>query len=234
MSEQPSAPQIGFRVRQHVERPPQALVDELAQIPTPDLADAMYGSGAMVGEIHAAYKPMPRVAGPAVTVSIPSGSLPLLKMGMQQTRQGDVLVANARGAGSFAVWGGNVSVGMFHRGVRAVVIDGCARDIADIQATGLPLFIRGTSPNSPPSQGPGEVNFPTACGGVVVNPGDIVVADEEGVVVVPREAAEEVLRRARALQEGFARVQPVLRRGEVTNIEAIESGFLELGCQILK
>ena len=193
----------------------------------------MYGSNAMVGEIRAAYRPMPRIAGPAVTVSIPGGSFQMLKMGMQQTRPGDVLVVNARGSTAFAMWGGNVSVGMTNRGVKAVVIDGCARDVADIQETAFPLFCRGTAPNSPPPQGPGEVNFPIACGGVVVNPGDIVVADQEGVVVVPREAAEEVLRRVRKVREGFALLQPILQRGEITNIEAIERSVRDQGAQIL-
>jgi 4-hydroxy-4-methyl-2-oxoglutarate aldolase len=226
-------PQIGFRVHREISRPPQAIVDELARIPTPDLADAMYGSGAMVGEIGAAYRPMPRVAGPAVTVSAPTGSFPLLKMGMQQTRAGDVLVVNTRGATTYAIWGGNVSVGMVHRGVIAVVIDGCARDIGDAQAAGFPIFCRGTASNAPPLQGPGEVNVPIACGGTVVNPGDIVVADEDGVVVVPQAAAEEIIRRARDQQERYAKLGPVLRRGEVTNIEHIERDMREQGCQIV-
>jgi regulator of RNase E activity RraA len=228
-----SQPQIGFRVHREIRRPPQSLVDELAAIPTPDLADAMYGSGAMVWEIGAAYRPMPRVAGPAVTVSLPTGSFPMLKMGMQQTQAGDVLVVSTRGATTYAMWGGNVSVGMVHRGVKGIVIDGCARDVGDAQAAGFPIFCRGIAANAPPMQGPGEVNVPIACGGVVVNPGDIVVADEEGVVVVPQEAAEEIVRRARDQQERYAKLGPVLRRGEVTNIENIERDVRQQGCQIL-
>lgn len=229
--DQQAGPQIGFRVVTEISRPPRALVDELAQIPTPDLADAMFGSAAMVGEIAAAYRPMPRVAGPAVTVSLPTGSFAVLKMGMQQTHAGDVLVVNARGAANYAMWGGNVSLGMAHRGVKAVVIDGCARDIPDAQATGFPVFCRGIAPNAPPTQGPGEVNVPVACGGIVVNPGDIVVADEDGIVVVPQVAAQAVIRRARDQQQRYAALSPVLRRGEVTNIITIERDLREQGCQ---
>ena len=75
--------------------------------------------------------------------------------------------------------------------------------------------------------------MPVACGGVVVNPGDIIVADEDGVVVVPPAAAAEIVRRARDQQERYARLGPVLRRGEVTNIANIERDVREQGCQIL-
>jgi 4-hydroxy-4-methyl-2-oxoglutarate aldolase len=225
--------QIGFRVIREIGRPTPSLVEELSQIPTPDLADAMYGSGAMIGEIRAAYRPMPRIAGPAVTVSLPTGSFPMLKMGMQQTQAGDVLVVSTRGAMSYAMWGGNVSVAMAHRGLKGIVIDGYARDVGDAQEAGFPIFCRGAVANSPPMQGQGEVNVPIACGGVVVNPGDIIVADEDGVVAVPQSAAREIIRRARDQQERYAALRPIMLRGEVTNIENIEREVRDQGCQIL-
>lgn len=224
---------IGFRVHRQVTRPPQDLVDALAQIPTPDLADVMYGTGAMTAEIRAAYTPMPRIAGPAVTVSLPTGSFPMLKMGMQQTQAGDILVVNARAASTYAIWGGNISLGMARRGVKGVVIDGYARDVPDIQATGLPLFCRGTVANISPLTGPGEVNVPIACGTTVVNPGDIIVADAEGIVVVPAAVAAAIIQAAHELHERHMSVQPILQRGEVTNIENIERAFREEGCQIV-
>jgi 4-hydroxy-4-methyl-2-oxoglutarate aldolase len=224
---------IGFRVYREMTRPPRDIIDALAQIPTPDLADVMYGTGAMSSEIRAAYTPMPRIAGPAVTVSLPTGSFPMLKMGMQQTEAGDILVVNARAASTYAVWGGNISLGMARRGVKGIVIDGYARDVPDIQATGLPLFCRGSVANICPLQGPGEVNVPIACGTTVVNPGDIIVADEEGVVVVPRGAARSIVQAAHDLHERHMKVQPILQRGEVTNIDNIERAFREEGCQIV-
>ena len=225
--------QIGFRVYREIPRPPLSLIDALAKIPTPDLADAMYGSGTLVGEIRAAYRPMTRIAGPAVTVSLPTGSFPMLKMGMQQTQPGDVLVVTTRGATTYAMWGGNVSLGMASRGVKGIVIDGYARDVGDAQEAGFPIFCRGTVANAPTMSGPGEVNVPIACGGVVVNPGDIVVADEDGIVVVPPAAAEAIIRRARDQRERYARMEPAQRRGEVTNIENIERDVREQGCQIV-
>lgn len=78
----------------------------------------MYGSGSMIGEIRAAYRPMGRIAGPAVTVSLPTGSFPMLKMGMQQTRAGDVLVVNSRGATTYAMWGEVTNIENIEREVR--------------------------------------------------------------------------------------------------------------------
>ena len=119
----------------------------------------------------------------------------MLKMGMQQTEAGDILVVNARAASTYAVWGGNISLGMARRGVKGIVIDGYARDVPDIQATGSPCSVAAPLRTSARSRGR-EVNVPIACGTTVVNPGDIIVADEEGVVVVPRGAARSIVQAA--------------------------------------
>jgi regulator of RNase E activity RraA len=151
---------------------------------------------------------------------------------MEQTRPGDVMVVNARGIAAFAVWGGNVSKGMKRRGCAGVVIDGAARDPEEAQAAGFPIFARTQATASPPPDGPGEINVPVACGGVVVRPGDIIVADLNGVVAVPQEAAEWVLAQASELRARFAKIQPVLERGEVTNIAAIVDGLQRQGFAI--
>lgn len=144
---------------------------------------------------------------------------------MEQTQPGDVLVVNAWGLKTFAVWGGNVSKGMQRRRIAGVIIDGAARDPEEAQGVGFPVFARAQATASPPLDGPGEVNVPVACGSIVVRPGDIIVADTNGVVVVPYDAGEWVLQQVADLKAKHAKIQPVLERGDVTNIAAIIEGL---------
>jgi regulator of RNase E activity RraA len=223
---------VGFRAFTQIARPSPEVVSRLAACAPPDLADVMRGSYTLDPAIRSLYPFAGRVAGPAVTVSVPQGSLNLIKFAMAQTRPGDVVVVNARGIHAFAVWGGNVSKGMQRRGVAGVVIDGAARDPDEAQAVGFPVFARWQATAGPPYDGPGEVNVPVACGGVVVRPGDIIVADVNGIVVVPQESAEWAAGAVDALRARFAAIQPVLERGDVTNLDAIVKGCVQQGLVI--
>jgi regulator of RNase E activity RraA len=211
----------GFEIYREIPRPDPALVERLRGIPSTDLGDVMYKRGAMDPGIAPLYRPMSPIVGPAVTVSVPDGAFEMVKVAMEMTRPGDVLVINARGNLGHALLGGNVSRGLKARGLAGVVVDGAVRDIEEIRTDGLPVFARGLSIIMVPIEGAGEVNVPIACGGVVVNPGDLICADEDGVIVVPPHVVEEVAEKAHRLHAGHMAVQEVLLRGEVTNIAAI-------------
>jgi regulator of RNase E activity RraA len=109
------------------------------------------------------------------------------------------------GDDAMAVAGGNVCAIAQKRGVAGFIVDGVIRDIGESRANGFPLFARGRSPIPAAKEGPGEINHPIRCGGVVVHPGDVVVADDEGIVVIPLAKAEEVLKKAQAKAEADAR-----------------------------
>ena len=224
---------VGFRVYATVVRPEPTLLERFADLRTPDISDAMNRAGTMDNGIQPAYRPIGRVIGPAVTVSVPTGAFNVIKAGMQQTRRGDVLVINARGSLRGALIGGNVCRGLLHRGLAGVVMDGAVRDVTEIQEDGLPVYARGVSAMMGPIDGPGEVNVPIACGHVVVHPGDIVVADPDGIVAVRAADAARVADETNALLRRHAGVQDVLRRGEVTNIANIERALREQGCDFL-
>jgi len=221
---------VGFRVYRRSSRPDAALVRRFADLNTADLSDAMNRSGTMDRAIAPVFRPVKRIVGPAVTVSAPTGAFNIVKIGMEQTRAGDVLVINARGALNGALVGGNVCRGLVHRGLAGLVADGAVRDAGEIQRDGLATFARGVTTVMGPIDGPGEVNVPIACGGVVVHPGDIVIADEDGIVVVRPDEAEEILAATAKLEASHAAVQPVLLRGEVTNIAKIEQALRDQGC----
>jgi 4-hydroxy-4-methyl-2-oxoglutarate aldolase len=224
---------IGFRVYTFVPRPDPALVQRFASLHTADISDVMRMAGTMDAGIRPAYQPMKKVVGPAVTVSIPGGSFNMLKIGIQQTRPGDVLVVNACGNCNIGLAGGNVCRGMLRRGLAGLIIDGTIRDVSEIRADGFSVYARGTATPDVQTTDAGEVNVPIACGQVVVNPGDIIVADEDGIVVVPPDAAEEVLAGVAELEARHAALQEVLLRGEVTNIANIERNLRERGCEFI-
>jgi regulator of RNase E activity RraA len=220
---------VGFRVITEIARPPVELVERLLECRSCDISDVMNRSGTMVG-IHAVYRPVVRVAGPAVTVSIPAGGINMVKMGIQQARAGDVVVVSAQGDTTYAMLGGNMSLGMQARGIKGFIIDGAVRDVSELRELEFPTFARGVVAAAADLGGPrGEVNVPIACGGVVVNPGDIIVADEDGIVVVPPLAAEEVLTEVLALNAKHEKAREVLRRGEVTSIGQITQDFVNQG-----
>ncbi|HET7265689.1 MAG TPA: RraA family protein [bacterium] len=224
--------QLGFRGFRTIRRPSPDVIRRLAQFAPPDLSDVMHASHTVHPSIHPIYPLRRRIAGPAVTVAVPRGGFNVIKFGMQQTQPGDVMVVNAWGIDAYAVWGGNVSKGMRRRGVAGVIIDGAARDPDEAEAVDFPVFARHQATATPPLDGPGEVNVPVACGGVVVHPGDIVVADANGIAVIPAAAAEWVLGQVQDLKQRHARVQPVLERGEVTAIDGIIEGLRKQGFAI--
>lgn len=223
---------LGFRVITEIARPPAEAVDQLLECRSCDISDVMNRSGTMVG-IHAVYESVASVAGPAVTVSIPAGGINMVKMGIQQAKAGDVVVVSARGATTTAMLGGNICLGMQARGVRAFVIDGAVRDVSEIRDLQFPTFARGIASAASDLGGPiGEVNVPIACGGVVVNPGDIIVADEDGIVVVPQSAVAEVVAAVKELNAKHEKAREILRRGEVTAIDRITEEFVSQGLTI--
>lgn len=221
----------GYRVFSQFERATPELVARFEGAASPDLADVMQKAGVIGGGISPIYQPMAPFAGTAVTVSAPTGGFNILKMAMEMTGPGDVLVIAARGNMSYALLGGNICLGLKRRGLAGMIVDGAVRDVEEIEAVDFPVHACGLAINICPKAEPGEVNVPVAVGHCVVFPGDIIVADREGIVAVPPIYAEEILHKLTQLKGGHARVQPILERGEITNIAAIREGLEKSGCE---
>lgn len=181
--------------------PSEAVLDELRTYEVAWIIDAM-GLHLMDREIRNVHPEIERVVGPAVTVAVPPGDFLFISAALNQTRKGDVLVIDGRGATTRAVWGDYFSTWAKGMGVKAVIIDGATRDVGGIEALRFPVFARGTTPRGPTLNGPGEVNVPVSCGGVSVQPGDIVVADREGIVVIPLRRLDALLPALRTAAEG--------------------------------
>ncbi|MFF5013889.1 RraA family protein [Streptomyces sp. NPDC001165] len=172
---------------------------EFQDIPTTTLADLLGRDQVMDTGIRSLWAPVPRTAGPAFTVSCPPGDNLMLHAAIYRAEPGSVIVVES-GDLDWALAGGNVCAVARRRGVAAFVADGLIRDLAEVRELGFPVFARGVIPIPGAKKAVRPLNKPVRCGGVRVRAGDMVVADEEGVVVVPG------ARRARTLAEARAKL----------------------------
>ncbi|GGU16967.1 RraA family protein [Lentzea flava] len=170
---------------------------EFEKISPTTLADVLGRERVMDSGIHPLWTPLPRVAGPAFTVRCPPGDNLMLHAAIYRAEPGSVIVVQS-GDLDYALAGGNVCAVAHRRGVAAFVLDGVIRDVAETRELGFPVFARGVIPIPGTKKAVSPFNEPIECGGVRVEAGDVVVADEEGVVVVPRDRQDQVLRDARA------------------------------------
>jgi regulator of RNase E activity RraA len=133
-----------------------------------------------------------------------------------------------------AVLGDLISTKARHRGAAGFVVDGLVRDLPNIAALGdFPVFARGTTPIGPLHRGPGEINFPICCGGVVVNPGDLIVGDAMGVVVVPQAIAAELQQRLAAHESSNANYFEAVKKGNFSNAW-VDQILSSLECPVVK
>ncbi|MET7700071.1 RraA family protein [Streptomyces sp. NPDC005485] len=167
-------------------------------VPTTTLADVVGRAQVMDIGLRPLWSPPPRVAGPAFTVRCAPGDNLMLHAAIYRAAPGSVLVVETGGDVDYALAGGNVCAIAQRRGIVALVADGVIRDLAEVRELGFPVFARGIIPVPGVKKAVEPLNTPVRCGGVTVHPGDIVVADEEGVAVTPGARQEEVLRAARA------------------------------------
>jgi 4-hydroxy-4-methyl-2-oxoglutarate aldolase len=160
--------------------------------------------------------PRSKLAGPAVTVLSQPGDNLTLHKAIYEAAPGSVLVIDAHGYAGAGHFGEIMAIAAVERGIAGVVIDGACRDSADIEELGLPFFCRTFNPGGTVKESLGTINEVIQCGGVVVKPGDIVIGDRDGVVVVPREKAGEVLERARDIAAREVKIREMLRQGKTT------------------
>ena len=192
-------------------RPGVALIEAFRGAQTSHLVDAMDGRGAVDHRIKPMDPGNAAFVGPALTALAYPADVVGVYGALAEAKPGDVVMLANDGYTGTAVVGDIVAGMMKNKGIAAFVTDGLARDRAGIVATGLPLFAAGIVPNSPAANGPGVVGAPVTVGGVPVRPGDIVVGDADGVVVIPLDQAGAVLERLAAIRvaeaQAIARVE---------------------------
>jgi len=204
---------VGFRIVTDVPRTPPDLVDAFRGKASSNVGDAMgrfhFMDPGIVSRTGLA------VCGVAVTVSARPGDNLMVHKALEVATPGDVVVVSTNGNTTSAIFGelmGTAAVGVH---VGGIVVDGAIRDVDGLKALGLPAYSRSVTPGGCDKDGPGEINVPISCGNTVVMPGDLVIGDEDGVVVVPREDAATILEAV-----------IVLEANEAKRIAAIGAGVL--------
>jgi RraA family protein len=221
-------PGPGFMVRNAVKRPPQGLIDMFRAFETPDISDMLNRMYTMSPEIHNLVNNEPLV-GPACTVKVFPGDNLMVHKALDIAKPGDVVVVDTSGSRENAVLGDLVSTKAKYRGIAGFIIDGLVRDLPGMRQAGLPVYARGVTPFGPLHRGPGELNYTISCGGIVVNPGDIIAADTNGVVVVRQECAEDILSRLVQNKERMAQYLADVARGEFSN-DWVDDQLARDGC----
>lgn len=201
-----------LQVKRNFSRPAEALVKRLARAPTGWVVDANGRRGALDYRIRALTSAK-KFCGVALTVWTRACDNLSPYAAIQYAKPGDVLVIATDGYEQASVTG-DVMVGMAkNQGISAVVTDGLVRDIEGLNAVGIPVCARGLSPNSPQKDGPGAIGLPVSLGGVAVNAGDVILGDQDGVVVVAREALEQVAAALAEIEVKEARMDALVRDG---------------------
>ena len=226
-------PGPGFRVRTDFQRLPPELMCQFRDFPTPDISDLLNRLYAVDPQIRCLTADHHRVCGPACTVKVFPGDNLMVHKSLDVIEPGDVIIIDAGGSTLNAVLGDLISTKAKHRGAAGFVVDGLVRDLPDILQLDFPVFARGTTPIGPLHRGPGEINYAICCGGVVVNPGDLVIGDAAGVVIVPQVIAAELLARLQAHAAANASYHESVKRGDFSN--AWVDGILtDLECQMVR
>lgn len=172
------------------------IVNQFSEIPTTAVSDAMDGMNNMESSIKP-LKEVYKVVGRAFTVQMPVGDNSMILRAFNEAKPGDVIVVDAKGD-TYRAIAGDFMVSIAQTlGIQGIVVDGVIRDIVGIKALDFPVFCKGTTVAASAKSGGGKVQVPISCGGVSVHPGDLIVGDADGVVLIPQEKEEEILKKAK-------------------------------------
>jgi len=193
---------IGKRIYLKREMPDYDVMMEFKKIPASNVADVMERSCAMNPRIHLVSTPKEQMnVGPAYTVKARAGDNLALHAALNYIGEGDFLVVSNEEDNTRSLIGEVMMAYLkYTKKIAGIIVDGPIRDIDEISKWDFPVYATGTTPGGPYKEGPGEINVPIACGGISVNPGDIILADPDGVIVIPRKDAATVLKAAEEFQ----------------------------------
>ncbi len=221
----------GFRIYTKVARPPRELVESFRGMPVANIADNMNRTFV----VDARIRPMNRrpLLGTAVTVKSRTADNLMFHKAIDLAQPGDVILVDVQGDTTNSVTGELMITWAEHRGVAGIVLDGAIRDVDAYENMEISVYAAGITPKGPYKDGPGEINVPVSIGGVVVKPGDIIVGDSDGIVVIDPKDAPGIIDKVKAMMEREAAIIRNIREKGVWERSWIDATLKEKGCEII-
>jgi RraA family protein len=221
----------GFRIFTKVNRPSKELIEQFRGLPVANIADEMNRFDCVDARIQP-YNSAP-LLGPAFTVKARIGDNLMLHKALDLAQPGDVIVVDVQGDITNSVTGEIMMRQAKKKGFAGVVIDGAIRDVEALQEMDMAIYAAGVTPKGPYKDGPGEINVPVSCGGVVVNPGDILVGDADGIVVIRPQDAPILAEKAKAKLKKEQATFKAIDEGTLDRSMYSDDVFIKKGCEII-
>jgi RraA family protein len=222
---------LGFRIGQRARKVDVGLVAAFKDLPLANVSDVMArmtAGGPRLRPMHGGGA----MAGPALTVKTRPGDNLMVHKAIDMAEPGDVIVVDAGGDLTGAIIGELMATHAATRGVAGLVINGAVRDSAALRAARFPVFAAGVTHRGPYKDGPGEINFPIALDGMVIEPGDLVLGDDDGVLCVPFAAAEAICAETKAKHAQEERQMAAIKAGTVDRAW-VDAALKRLGCETI-
>jgi regulator of RNase E activity RraA len=192
---------VGKRIYLRRNLPDPGLIEEFKTIPAANVADVMDRSCAMNPRIRLISRPKaPMSAGVALTVKGRAGDNLALHIAIDIAQEGDFIVVSNDADNTRSLTGGIMMAHLYSKKAAGIVLDGPIRDIDELGSWDFPIYATGATPGGPYKEGPGEINVPISCGEISVAPGDVILADADGIIVIPRNDAAVILQNAKNFQ----------------------------------
>lgn len=220
---------IGFRILPVRKRVDKQLVDQFRDVVTPHISDNLNRIHAVANQLRPFHREG-KLIGTALTVKTRPGDNLLVHKAIDMAQPGEVIVVDAGGDTTNAIVGEIMLRLAIKQGIRGFIIDGAIRDTAAFTSGDFPVYARGITHRGPYKDGPGEINVPVSIGGMVIHPGDLLLGDEDGIAVVPLEAAEEVLTKVKQQEVKEAEMMESIENGTVDR-SWVDEMLKQKGCE---
>lgn len=222
---------VGFRIYKKINRPSRQLVEQFKGLPVANIADEMN----RLNCVDARIKPLNNVPllGVAFTVKGRIGDNLMFHKALAMAQPGDIIVVDGRGDLANSLIGEIMMREAVKSGLAGIVVDGAVRDCDALRQMNIAVYSAGITPQGPYKDGPGEINVPISCGGVTVNPGDILVGDADGIVVISPKDAPALAEKAKAKFQKEQAIFKAIDDGTIDRSMYSDEAFLKRGCEII-
>lgn len=220
---------IGCVINSKIKRPDPKLIRLFEDLPVANIGDCM----SRMAAVHQDIRPVSHhpLLGPAFTVKVPEGDNLMFHKAMDLAAPGDIIVIDAKGSTGHAIFGEIMATYCMKRGIGGIIVDGAVRDYNALTQIGIPIYARGVTPNGPYKNGPGEIGTTITFGGIVIEPGDIIVGDEDGIVAIHPWEARRLAEEVRAVSAKEAGLIERIIRECIYDRPWVDDKLTEINCE---